>query len=69
MSSIAAFKQELAALLRKHGAAIGIGADECSDWNGITGERIVATIGREKVTLADGSWLVASDLDDEGDKA
>jgi hypothetical protein len=34
------FKAELKALLLKHGASIGVLADDCSDWHGITGERL-----------------------------
>jgi len=41
VSNIDDFKKELKALLAKYNVTIDFEADDCSDWHGITGEKMV----------------------------
>ena len=63
------FKKELKELLTKYNASIDFACDDCSDWHGITGERMTVsfrqgkTFKYDKYTLADyQSYIDASDL-------
>jgi len=42
------FKKELKALLTKYNASIDFTADSCSDWHGITGEKMVVSFREGK---------------------
>jgi len=69
MSQATEFKKELKALLTKYNASIDFSCDDCSDWHGITGEKMVVSFRKGKTfkyeehTLADfQSYVDASDI-------
>lgn len=61
----AEFRRELIALLEKYNASIGFMADDCSDFHGITGERIVVADSfhqRDILVSTHGLWMDANDI-------
>lgn len=60
--SIKDFRADLKALLIKYDATIAFDCDECSDMHGVTGERIIASVGRRNIKLADGCSAYPCDL-------
>ena len=58
------FKRELKDLLTKHDVSLGISADDCSDWYGITGECFCVFDSKGNIleNLDDSIHLDASDL-------
>lgn len=59
---ISNFKVELKALLKKYGASIGFGASDDSDWWGIHGEYMHATINGKDIHLCSGMCVSESDI-------
>lgn len=60
LSKINIFKKELAELLKKHEACINVTFDECSDFQGVYGEKVVVDFkgDRNEYTLVDHSVSV-----------
>ena len=56
------FKAELKALLKKYNASISFGASDDSDWWGIHGEYLYATINGKDTRLCDGYHVTSSDI-------
>lgn len=56
------FKIELKALLKKYNATIGFGASDGSDWYGIHGEYMYASVNGKDFRLCDGMRITDSEL-------
>lgn len=56
------FKKELKELLKKYNASISFGASDDSDWWGIHGEFLYASINGKDTRLCDGCHVTSSDI-------